>query len=1235
MNRLRKPVLFLVAAFALLAANVHADYCTVPGKPAPPPFPDEPPERCQPRQCDKCTGSPCFVSSGIYTNDFVDLMIPTFSYPITVGRTYSSARLVDGPLGVGWTSTLTPRLYHAAYLLTAPNTYQHEIHVVWPSGWVERFSISGGTITPPAGRYDSMVMNGDGTFDMTPQHTREKYHFDSQGALLTMADDYNNVLAYTYDANQRVQTIADQAGSGRSVTIGWVNGRIGTVTQGSRHISFGYGADGSLTSMTDPVGRTTALSYTAGRFGPVLSSIRDHWNRLVTALTFNSAGQLASYTDGDPASGGETYTYQYYPNASPPQTIKSDSYGSRTFVYGSGGVITNDPSQTYDPATGLATVKQGPAGNTFISYNSSGLVTRIQNSLIAWTINYDTVYPSKIASVVPDNPGLWTKWAYDYYQPGDAAPGALKNVWRYRTDGTTRDLYASYTYDSRGRVVTASVVDQSNQFYTFGSNASGPTITINEVPGATTLGYDTYGRLISITDASGHATTYTYDDADRLTSVTLPRPSSASTLNFVTTYTYDHYDASSGLVYAYVTDANSHVTKEGRDVLGNQVQSIDAAGNATTYTYAHGLLDRITDPNGNVHSYTYDSVRRVARVTYPDGAYESYTYTSDGSIGSVTDRRGTVTQYTYDLADRITSRTATVNGVLKVSTSASYNGEMLQAVSQSTPGGADMISYTHDTAKRIVTETQGTRAKLTYTYGFGATRLPASFTAAPASGTGQTATVSYTYDSAFRVSTIHWSPASGDFTISYKPSGQYDTITYPNGQTRTFSYDNQGRVTQVANAHPLTGNIVTFDYGYDHDWVTNTDTILGQRTSVTASYGGQPPGITQYRYDNLYQLTRADFPSNTWESWTYDAIGNRTARVTSGSSLPFIYVQNGSGHNTERLRSAMFSQDYAFDANGNQLGAGSNNQYTWDELNRLTQAFSDSYSYDPLDRRITTPDGNTVTTQWYHGQDMIGSRNAVTGNADYLFLAGIDEPVAKSAGGAVTYFSVDGIGSVVARTDTNGNVLESASYSPWGEGGNGGITAPFGFAGRELTNYGWYCRARTYNPSTGRFTSEEPLGLLGDSNAYRYALNSPALYVDHRGQQAAVVGGGVVVVVGTAIIGLVIYKYMVDHPEIWEPFRRPQPQYYPPATAIPPNEYGPRDRPVQPGRGEPRPGERYDYPKPTTCPMPFPGGPPPPPGGCDYPNGYMWRWAASASNPVDRIARLAFVMYICHQQRGE
>jgi RHS repeat-associated protein len=65
----------------------------------------------------------------------------------------------------------------------------------------------------------------------------------------------------------------------------------------------------------------------------------------------------------------------------------------------------------------------------------------------------------------------------------------------------------------------------------------------------------------------------------------------------------------------------------------------------------------------------------------------------------------------------------------------------------------------------------------------------------------------------------------------------------------------------------------------------------------------------------------------------------------------------------------------------------------------------------------------------------------------------------------------------------------------------GTVSNPFQFTGREFdpeTGLYFY-RARYYDPSTGRFLSEDPIGFNAGSNFYRYVYNDPVVFLDPSG----------------------------------------------------------------------------------------------------------------------------------------
>ncbi len=97
----------------------------------------------------------------------------------------------------------------------------------------------------------------------------------------------------------------------------------------------------------------------------------------------------------------------------------------------------------------------------------------------------------------------------------------------------------------------------------------------------------------------------------------------------------------------------------------------------------------------------------------------------------------------------------------------------------------------------------------------------------------------------------------------------------------------------------------------------------------------------------------------------------------------------------------------------------------------------------------------------------------------------------RTAGGGAGWFyeHYDGLGSVVAISDVNGNVVEKYSYDVFGEAtirdANDDIrtTSAYGnsrmFTGREFDSETglYYYRARYYNPAIGRFLQADPVAM--------------------------------------------------------------------------------------------------------------------------------------------------------------
>ena len=378
---------FLLVLLAAVPVTAQVPWCAIPFPPCDPNSsnslcyqPPKPDPRCGEEQCETCRKSPCYVGTGSYEVAATDLSIRTNGFPLRVARRYDSTHAIDGPLGFGWTSGLVARLYHAVYLYAAPSTYQKEAFVQMPEGGRYRFVDNGnGTFTPPLGRYDALVQNGDGTWSLTLQRTRSVYRFNATGALTSMADDYGNQLNIAYDGNGKIQQIADASGSGRYLNVIWgPDGRLGTVQDSTgRQIQYAYNAQGALATVTNPLSQATNYAYATGRFGPLLSQIKDNWNRVVTDITYDTTDRVTSYTDK-----GETYTYTYSYLGNPAVTAKTDSAGNR-FVYpfASGGLVSDSTPPVggggathtdYYPDGLIQQFTDGVGVKTFYTYNGQG-----------------------------------------------------------------------------------------------------------------------------------------------------------------------------------------------------------------------------------------------------------------------------------------------------------------------------------------------------------------------------------------------------------------------------------------------------------------------------------------------------------------------------------------------------------------------------------------------------------------------------------------------------------------------------------------------------------------------------------------------------------------------------------------------------------------------------------------------------------------------------------------------
>jgi len=109
---------------------------------------------------------------------------------------------------------------------------------------------------------------------------------------------------------------------------------------------------------------------------------------------------------------------------------------------------------------------------------------------------------------------------------------------------------------------------------------------------------------------------------------------------------------------------------------------------------------------------------------------------------------------------------------------------------------------------------------------------------------------------------------------------------------------------------------------------------------------------------------------------------------------------------------------------------------------------------------------------------------------------------------AVYYYHFDGLGPVVALSDSDGDTVQTYEYSIYGQvaAEDPNHTNPYMFTGRrfDFETGLYYYRARYYNPYIGRFLQTDPVGYgYGNGiNWYAYCGNNPVGRVDPSGLDA-------------------------------------------------------------------------------------------------------------------------------------
>jgi RHS repeat-associated protein len=161
-----------------------------------------------------------------------------------------------------------------------------------------------------------------------------------------------------------------------------------------------------------------------------------------------------------------------------------------------------------------------------------------------------------------------------------------------------------------------------------------------------------------------------------------------------------------------------------------------------------------------------------------------------------------------------------------------------------------------------------------------------------------------------------------------------------------------------------------------------------------------------------------------------------------------------------------------------------------------------TYAYDYTGRRVRKTVGAVVTKYCYDGDEIIAEYNGDTLLRKFIYGPGIDEPIMMinvNGGETKYYYHYDGLGSVTALSNVNGQIVEQYHYDVFGYPNTvSSIGNRFMFTGREYdSEVGlYYYRTRYYKPSIGRFLQTDLIRYAAGLNMYTYCNNNPLNWID-------------------------------------------------------------------------------------------------------------------------------------------
>jgi RHS repeat-associated protein len=915
------------------------------------------------------------------------------------------------------------------------------------------------SVLDPAGAETATVYDSAGRVVSVsdPMGRETTYSYEPDTGLLTSVSSLAGATTYSYDALGRQRTVTDLRG-GVSETAYTPGGRVDWVEDPlDRRTEYTYDDAGRLASITEPGSLTTTYGYDEDSRVALVRSPEGN----ETLTTYDGLGRVLTVTDPAGVVSANTWT-----KTGQIETTTSTGEGTVEF--------------SYNPDGTLGWVDDALGNRTNFTYNDRGrLESRTDAELNTWSTVYDPA-----GQLVSETDPLNRTTSYTYDGAGRmqtrSDPSGRSTTWSWHPDGLvdtridddgTDTNTVDYSYDTIGRRSAAAVTETSfapladvTTLYSYNAAGDLTSESLISVMGASvrtlSYDYDIAGQRTRLHRADGTTVLYEYDDAGRVETLTAGEAAADS--------------------FAGVSSGPWDESKWDTTSTDSATARID---NGT------GAMDVAASPGSALEakSLTPPSADGDTAVTY---AFVSGATTTEFRLDARTINSGD--RYSLGLAANSSTAaiTKTVSGT--TTTLATF------AVPVGTDAHRARLKVEGSTISAKVWDPDTTEPETwsvtTTDTSITGTGTPGLYTAA---GTGAANTV--TVDDWTHNNASAGPPELVDY--GWDKDSKLTSEILADGGTRDWTWTDARLAGMDQN---IAGAPSAMSLGYDSAGRINAETVDG----VTTAYG----------YDNAGQLLSAEPDSEPASAWTYDTLGNRATQTIGSDTTTYTY--DNAGELTTATRADGPATTYTYDQAGRRLSETTGSDTTAFAYNPAGQLALTVLPSTEMILRTSDADGAsvgfytdnsaTIRYQFYDWDTTSGIAEltaiaAIGYNATGAFAETTD--LTRAAGtpwaSAQSTSTLDALASDIHHStidSTATNLAAAATYTPWGETDTTTPEPRLGYRG-ELTIAGHtHLRARDYDPTTGTFTTPDPLngipGTTTANNNYHYTNNNPLNLTD-------------------------------------------------------------------------------------------------------------------------------------------